>query len=191
MTQANRKSTSTVKKSPKAKAPAVKHVKITHKQGTIAIVIALVLLNILLFSTVKQIQSLESQQNSIIPIGQHQTYHDVTIEATGIKTETGYIMGIEPSEDEKIISVQLTITNESDTDFEFYPTAQTFVRDNQGSQFIMVPVELPLPFVATTIKPGETKTGQVSYLVTNRAVPLFLYVESRQSGAGPFVFKLQ
>lgn len=191
MTQASRKPSKKPKSSPTTNTQEAKHIKITHRQGTIAIVVALVFLNILLFSSFKQIQDLQSQQNTIIPVGQQQTYHDISMVATAVQPETGYVMGIEPTQDEKIISVNLEITNNSDENFDFYPTAQTFVRDNQGGQYIMTPVELDDPFAGNTIQPGETKSGQLSYLVTNRAVPLFLYVESRQTSAGPFVFKLQ
>lgn len=151
----------------------------------------LIVINLLLLFAVTKINSISTQKNSIIAIGQTKTYGDVSITATNVKTETGYVMGIKPDVDQKIISTTLTITNNSAQDFEFYPSVQTFVRDNQGSTFIMVPVELETPFASATILPGQTKSGQVSYVVPSRVIPLFLYIESRQANAGPFVIKLQ
>lgn len=190
MTQANHSKSKKAKTTPASKKAAGQF-HISYYHGVIIAIVVLVALNAALFCAYSKVQSLTSQQNTIIALNEQKTYGDVTITASDVQIETGYVMGITPQENEKIISTQLTIVNNSDEDFEFYPTAQTYVRDNQGSQYIMAPVELQIPFAGTTIKPGETKTGQVSYLVTNRTVPLFLYIESRQDSAGPFVIKLQ
>lgn len=181
----------TINRTKTKKLNTTKHVIFTHKQAIYIILATLVILNIILFSAVYKIQTLSSEQNVVIALNDPKTYNDITITASEIKTETGYIMGIAPAQDEKIISVKLDITNNSDSEFDFYPTNQTFIRDNQGSQFIMTPVGLTEPFAATTIAPNESKSGQLSFLVTNRVVPLFLYIESLQPSAGPFVIKLQ
>lgn len=190
MTQANHKTKKAASPS-KTSNKRSETVTISKKQIILGVVALLLLVNVLGFAAYGKLHASQGYGNTIYSTGETAAQRGVTIKVASVQPETDYVMGIKPDETEKIISAQVTIANNSGTDYEFYPSAQTFIRDNQGTQYIMTPVSLGLPFVATTIKPGQTKTGQLSYLVTNRAVPLFLYFESRQADAGPIVFKIQ
>ena len=161
------------------------------KSHWLLLVIVLLVFDIVLYVAITQVRSYQAQTNTVIALYQKKTYNGVSVAVTDVKEETGYVMGIVPSSTEKIISLQLRIENNSEKDFEFYPTVQTFIRDNQGDSYIVTPVEIDNPLPAKTLKPGESVTGRLSYKVTNRPLPLYLYIESRQPGAGPFVVQLQ
>lgn len=155
------------------------------------VIVVLVILNFFLLSVVIKIKTLESQQNTIISINEPRTYNNVEVTVTNVKEETNYVMGIQPTDTEKIIGLTLSITNNSNEPFEIYPALQSFIRDDQGVTYTMVPVALDDPFEAKTLQPGQSETGELSYMVTNRAIPLLYYIENRQSNIGPFVVKLQ
>lgn len=164
---------------------------VSKKKLIVIVVVLLAVLNFFLLSVVLKIKTLESQQNTVVSISEPRTYNDVTVTVTNVKEETNYVMGILPSDAEKIIGLTLSISNNSNEPFEIYPAIQSFIRDDQGDMYTMVPVALGDPFEAKTLQPGESETGELSYLVTNRAIPLLYYIENRQSNIGPFVIKLQ
>lgn len=187
MTQTNHKH----KKHVQHKAHKSKVITLNKRLVIIGSLVALLIINGLLVAAFMKMSYLRAQSNSIVLVNQSKTLNGITIKVNDVKPETGYTMGIIPGADSKLISFHISVSNNSGSDYAFYPSIQTFIRNNEGQNYIMTPVKLDSPFEATTIKPSETKSGRLSYKVTNRAVPLFLYIESRQADAGPFVVKLQ
>ena len=175
----------------KTSTQSTSHFIVKKQWGILALLAVLVGVNLLLIASVTKIRVLSSQQNTLISVNEPRTYNNVTIKVSNVKEETNYIMGIKPTDSEKIIVLTVSITNNSEEPFEIYPTIQTFIRDDQGVTYTMVPVALDDPFEAKTLQPGESETGNLSYLVTNRPLPLLYYIENRQSNIGPFVVKLQ
>ena len=65
----------------------------------------------------------------------------------------------------KFISLNLDIKNNSDQIFHFAPVLQTKIIDSNGNSYTMAPTTLVAPIKAGPISPGESVSGELSYLV--------------------------
>lgn len=164
--------------------------KLTSKHYTY-IVIGLIALNVLVLTLVSKINYYKTQSYNIAKLDESKEIAGVSFKVSGVMVETGYVMGINPAENEEIISLNLTVTNKSSKNFDIYPSIQTFIRDNEGVAYYLTPVTLINPFSTNSVKPGEIISGRLSYKVTKRDIPLNLYVESTDRMTAPFIANIR
>ncbi|MGV9001945.1 MAG: DUF4352 domain-containing protein [Candidatus Saccharimonadaceae bacterium] len=85
--------------------------------------------------------------------------------------------------------IDLTVKNVVDHPLDILPSNDTYLKDNTGAVSYMTPFGLERPFRAGQLLPGETISGQVSYILS-KSKPAKLYVDSIWSG-GVVPFKVQ
>lgn len=160
-------------------------------QYIVLVLLVLVLLNVVAVAAMNEINYYQARESRVASIGQQYTINEVKFMVSDIKKETGYSMGIVPSSNQEIISLDLTIENNSKKDFSFYPSIQTFIRDNEGENYQMTIVNLDNPFGTNSVAPGETASGRLAYMVSSRDIPMKLYVESTEQSVPPFVAQIR
>lgn len=109
------------------------------------------------------------------------------------KRDTGAreIMSGQPIEGKKGVIVTVTITNNTDQVQPLIPAHQTFIRDALGNSFQLAPIdEIKNPIPGGTLRAGESRTGELSYIVDKDATHLRFYFDSRWSDAPPIVIDL-
>ncbi len=77
--------------------------------------------------------------------------------------------------------VDLTVKNYSDAPINVLPSNDTYVKDSAGRVVYLTPYEVSQPFRAGELLPGETITGQLSYLVP-KSGQLNYYIDAIWSG---------
>jgi|GEM_PF-6194434 len=89
-------------------------------------------------------------------------------------------------EGKKGILVSLTVVNETDTPQPFIPVHQMILRDDLGNSYSLTPLgEVQKPIQAGTLKPGEKRSGELSFMVDDTPQPLHLIFDSEWSGGPP------
>lgn len=99
---------------------------------------------------------------------------DLHFDLTGqepYKTPPGY----------KFAILTLTVTNHGGAVFNFAPVLQTVVQDGSGNKYEMSPAPLNNPIAAGPVSPGESRTGQLSYLVPSDTKALIYVFEDPQT----------
>ncbi len=94
---------------------------------------------------------------------------------------------IAPSETMLILDIK--ITNRTAKDQDLVPVNQLYVRGREGEAATMHPtLALTRPLAATTLAPGATVTGQVSFNVPKSLAHPLVYFDPGWGGFGPVVF---
>lgn len=81
----------------------------------------------------------------------------------------------------KFAIVTISVTNSSNVVFNFAPVVQTSVSDSSGQKFAMSPALLKSPVEAGPLEPGQSRSGEVSYLVPSGATSLTYIFDDPQT----------
>jgi hypothetical protein len=85
-------------------------------------------------------------------------------------------------EGKQYLILSFTLKNVSKETISILPANDTYVKDSNGNVYSLSPVGLDNPFRAGELLPGDTITGQLSYLVP-KDTPLKLYIDALWSGS--------
>jgi hypothetical protein len=111
-----------------------------------------------------------------------------TTTITNIQRSNGKKPFAAPSGYEYLI-LTLTVRNNSEEPFDALPTTDTYIKTSEGHVSYVTPYTLAQPFHSGQILPGESTTGELSYLVPKNSAYKF-YVESGWTG-GVVSFMIQ
>lgn len=111
-----------------------------------------------------------------------------TTTVTNIRRSNGKKPFAAPSGYEYLI-LALTVRNNSEEPFDALPTTDTYIKTSGGHVSYVTPYTLAQPFRSGQILPGESTTGELSYLVPKNSAYKF-YVESDWTG-GAVSFMIQ
>ncbi|MGZ6004753.1 MAG: DUF4352 domain-containing protein [Candidatus Saccharimonadales bacterium] len=104
----------------------------------------------------------------------------VDLQVSDIKTTNGSQPFIAPAGKQYVIA-NLKVKNRSDQPLQLLPSTDTYVKDQTGQVIYLSPYALENPLRAGQLLPGETISGQVSYLVSKNIVNK-LYIDASWSG---------
>jgi hypothetical protein len=101
------------------------------------------------------------------------------------------IMTGQPIAGKRGVIVTVTITNNTGQVQTFIPAHQTFIRDALGNSYSLAPLdEIKHPIAGGQLRAGESRSGELSYIVDKDASYLRLYFDSRWSNGPPIVIDL-
>ncbi|QQS69893.1 DUF4352 domain-containing protein [Candidatus Saccharibacteria bacterium] len=121
-------------------------------------------------------------------IGKPVTSGVSSMTVTNVQHTSGKKPFVAPLEFEYLL-LTLTIKNNSEKPFDVLPTTDTYVKTSSGEVSYVTPFALTRPFRSGQVLPGESTTGELSYLVPKNTAYKF-YVESGWSG-GAVSFMVQ
>lgn len=155
--------------------------KLQNKQQAIATF--LVIVSLFFFSA-----SLYVFQASKPKVYEYGIYKTGTAIATGsvntviqsLKTEKGTGPTAAPA-GKKYLIIDISFTNTSKKSVQILPSTQTYIKDANGRVYYLTPYALEQPFRAGELLPGDTITGELSYLVPE-ATSYTMYIDSIWSG---------
>ena len=85
--------------------------------------------------------------------------------------------------------LNVAITNHLSGPVDFMPVNHLYVRDNEGGTFPMHPASsLTSPIAAGKLQPGQTVSGQVSFVIPKKLARPLLYVDPQWDDLAPIVF---
>ncbi len=97
-----------------------------------------------------------------------------------------------PAAGDDILVVTLKLQNTSHQSLGFFPSIQTYIRDDQGNTYVMHPtLAMADPLPAGDIAAGQTVTGQLSYEIPKKLTTFRLYVDPAWLQMVPVVFELK
>lgn len=111
-----------------------------------------------------------------------------TTTVTNIRRTSGKKPFVAPNGYEYIV-LTLSVRNNGEKPFDVLPTTDTYIKTNNGDVSYVAPYSLERPFRSGQVLPGESTTGELSYLVPKNTAYKF-YVESGWSG-GAVSFMVQ
>ena len=89
-------------------------------------------------------------------------------------------------EGKKGVLVDLTVVNETNTSQPFIPVHQMILRDDSGRTYNLAPLgEVRHPIGAGTLKAGEKRSGEISFMVDDTAKSLYLIFDNRWNNGPP------
>lgn len=97
--------------------------------------------------------------------------------------------GFRAPADKHYAIVDLTVKNLADRPLDILPSSDTYMKDTTGVVSYMTPFRLEDPFRAGKLLPGESISGELSFIISKSA-GVKLYVDSIWSG-GVVPFKVQ
>jgi len=81
----------------------------------------------------------------------------------------------------KYLIIDATFTNNSKDTISLLPSTQTYIKTTDGRVYFLTPYALEQPLRAGDLKPNDTITGELSYLVPD-ASSYTMYIDSIWSG---------
>lgn len=85
----------------------------------------------------------------------------------------------------------ISVVNDTVYNQPFIPVHQVFMRDALGNTYDMTPLgQVKKPIVAGSLRPGESRSGELSFVVKENAPQLRFYFDSRWSNSAPVVVDL-
>lgn len=111
-----------------------------------------------------------------------------TTTVTNIRRTSGKKPFVAPNGYEYIV-LTLSVRNNGEKPLDVLPTTDTYIKTNNGDVSYVAPYSLERPFRSGQVLPGESTTGELSYLVPKNTAYKF-YVESGWSG-GAVSFMVQ
>ncbi len=95
-------------------------------------------------------------------------------------------------EGKKGLVVRLNITNNTSSEQHFLPAHHVFIKGTDDSLYQMAPVAgIAEPIVAGAVAPGETLTGDISFMINETETDSWLYIDPRWNDMSPVVIQLQ
>lgn len=104
---------------------------------------------------------------------------NATIRISNIRLEPGQAPFIAPTGKQYVI-LDVVVINRSDAPINVLPSSDMYVKDSNGSIAYLTPYVTPSPFRAGELLPGDKIKGDVSFLVPEGT--LVLYVDAVWSG---------
>lgn len=89
---------------------------------------------------------------------------------------------------QKVVIYDLSITNNNSNKLYITPALQLFLRDNEGDYYQLLADVVKDPLKPGIIEKGQTSQGEVAFVVMNRKMPLWLYIDTGWENRGPVVF---
>lgn len=92
------------------------------------------------------------------------------------------------TDDEKLLTMQFSITNRTKTNQQFIPIQQLYIRTSQGGFYLLKPssfVANPVEF--QTVEPGQTAKGTLSFAIPKNSSTPLLYVDTQWDNSTPLV----
>ena len=111
-----------------------------------------------------------------------------TTTVTNIRRTSGKKPFVAPNGYEYLV-LTLSVRNNGEKPFDVLPTTDTYIKTNNGDASYVAPYSLEHPFRSGQVLPGESTTGELSYLIPKNTAYKF-YVESGWSG-GAVSFMVQ
>lgn len=154
--------------------------------------IALVLMAVLIINALKTSDALNHGYNGKILQSNNLNLktNSFEIKVDKINWDTPATQMIPNSQNERIVSFNISIKNNSKVNLQFFPVIQSYIRDNEGDEYKMSYAQLKNPYPAGDIKPNQEVTGELSYLISKRDLPYTLYIDPGWSSYAPFAFRL-
>lgn len=88
-----------------------------------------------------------------------------------------------------MLILDISITNNTVTQQDFYPVNQLFVRDQEGGNYAPhASIYITNPIPAESLKPGQTVSGQISFEIPKRLTRPLLYVDLGWDNQLPIVY---
>lgn len=113
----------------------------------------------------------------------------LTASVKGIYTNPEFDPAFTLDESETMLILTLSITNKTESEKDFIPTNDLYVRTREGDYRPLHPsVRVNNPIKAGKIKPGETFSGQVSFAVPKSAPRILFYIDTQWESTVPVVF---
>ncbi len=113
--------------------------------------------------------------------------YDVSVSSVGVSEANDPAFPLE--QDETLLSMNFNITNRTTLKQEFIPTTQLFVRSREGTYYQMHPsVSIQDPISASSIEPGQTISGQISFAIPKRLSQPLLYIDTGWNDTTPLVY---
>lgn len=90
-----------------------------------------------------------------------------------------------------VITLEAEIKNNSKRKMDFIPMANTYLRNDQGDNFVVFP-DLKEPLIPSgTMNPGEKYSGKLSFIVDKKDGPLWFYLDTHFLNTPPLVYKIR
>ncbi len=113
--------------------------------------------------------------------------YDVMIKDVGVSNEADRAFPLES--DEVLLTMSLEITNRTNSQQDFVPVSQIYVRSKDGDYFQLHPSShVKTPIAAGAILPGQTISGQISFAIPKRLSKPLLYIDPAWDDFAPVVF---
>ncbi|HXH26260.1 MAG TPA: DUF4352 domain-containing protein [Candidatus Acidoferrum sp.] len=116
----------------------------------------------------------------------HADFADITVRS--VTYTTPLIPGLVLPAGMRVATLDIEIDNHSSRAFNFFPSTQTFMRDDQGGYWQITPAMLTYPFPDGSIAPGAKVRGELAYLVPNRTSGLYWYLDHIVPNNAPVTF---
>lgn len=132
-----------------------------------------------------------SQPNSNLVLTSLQTGNSGSVSARISKVtendKMDYAFTIDPTNTMLIMNISLTnLTTDTQS---LFPDSQFYVKSDQGSFSTLHPsMYVTSPLQVSTLKPGQSVQGQLSFSVSKQAARPLLYVDTGWGGYAPIVF---
>lgn len=134
-------------------------------------------------------QSSEVRSDQLLSSTQLGTNGVFSVQITSVTARVDPDPAFPLEEDETLLIVDIFITNESLTKQDLVPVNQLFVRSRDGGYYQMHPsTNITAPLAATSLEPGQTVSGQISYAIPKRLSRPLLYVDLGWNDALPIIF---
>lgn len=127
-------------------------------------------------------------------VGQSLNTNLYSVSVTEAKFVTGEDKAFPVPADKQLLVLSFNVQNKAALPLQFSPSTMTFLRDDEGDEFVMAPsMLLTQPIPGGPIAAGDTRGGQLSYWVPKNletAKQLKFYFDPRWGDMQPVSFNL-
>ena len=141
------------------------------------------------FYAANQINNQDKNTSIVLTAQQTAVSDTLTASVKGIYTNPDFDPAFTLDESETMLILTLSITNKTESEKDFIPTNDLYVRTREGDYRPLHPsIRVNNPIKAGKIKPGETFSGQVSFAVPKSAPRILFYIDTQWESTVPVVF---
>jgi hypothetical protein len=91
---------------------------------------------------------------------------------------------------QRVLVLNLQITNNSEKQLNYLPLIHTFLRNDQADSYTFTPGLTDNTMPAQLIEPGATLKGELAFVVPSDYTPLWFYFDARFNNQGPAAFRI-
>ena len=135
-------------------------------------------------------QKIQKTRSQVLPTNKTVDFGDFSLKISPQKLDRTPASGYSPASGHQILTLLVTVVNYSNQKVDFLPGLHSYIRDESGIGYNVVPAKLEYSFRLGQIYPNEVQQGQIAYEIPINYGDLRLYIDARWQNKGPAVFDL-
>jgi Domain of unknown function (DUF4352) len=130
-------------------------------------------------------------ENTVLSSAQKFGSRNANINISNVTTNSDEDKAFALDPSNQYLIMDISITNNSGTVQDFYPTKHLYVRDIEGGYYPLHPsMKVTKPLGSGSIKPNETLAGEISFAIPKNVSNPKLYVDLGWNNMSPVVYSV-